>query len=121
MVQDARAGDVLAGRKTETFIRALNTAAKTCQLIQRGLDTIMNSLSAEATPPRRLPVTTNQASENNLLNRQYLPAFLYRDTRMNFTSSPNDGNGMDIDGSSLLDPFPEQHVENLTGNWYLPQ
>ncbi|KAK9802157.1 putative Fungal-specific transcription factor domain-containing protein [Seiridium cardinale] len=119
MVQDAKAGDALASRKTETFLRALNVAAKTCQLIQRSLDIITNSLNAEGTRPAAVG-KSNQTSENNLLNRQYLPAFLYRDAQINFPSTSNVG-GMDIDASSLLDCFPEQHMENSsTGNWYLP-
>ncbi|KAK6078799.1 Nitrogen assimilation transcription factor nirA 3 [Seiridium cupressi] len=119
MVQDAKAGDALASRKTETFLRALNVAAKTCQLIQRSLDIITNSLNAEGTRPAAVG-KSNQTSENNLLNRQYLPAFLYRDAQINFPSTSNVG-GMDIDASSLLDCFPEQHMENSsTRNWYLP-
>ncbi|KAK9779907.1 putative Fungal-specific transcription factor domain-containing protein [Seiridium cardinale] len=119
MVQDAKAGDALASRKTETFLRALNVAAKTCQLIQRSLDIITNSLNAEGTRPAAVG-KSNQTSENNLLNRQYLPAFLYRDAQINFPSTSNVG-GMDIDASSLLDCFPEQHMENSsTSNWYLP-
>ncbi|KAK6066776.1 Nitrogen assimilation transcription factor nirA 3 [Seiridium cupressi] len=101
MVQDAKAGDALASRKTETFLRALNVAAKTCQLIQRSLDIITNSLNAEGTRPAAVG-KSNQTSENNLLNRQYLPAFLYRDAQINFPSTSN-------------------HMENSsTRNWYLP-
>lgn len=120
MVQDAKAGDVLASRKTETFLRALNTAAKTCELIQRSLDIITNSLNAEPPPPRSLPVGPNQTSGDSLSNRQYLPAFLYRDTQINFASTSNIGSGMDVDASSLLDCYPEQHMEHSTSDWYLP-
>ncbi|KAI0125266.1 fungal-specific transcription factor domain-containing protein [Xylariales sp. AK1849] len=116
MVQDSKAGDALASRKTETFLRALKTAAKTCHLIQRSLDIITNGLNSEVTGIAA--VNPNPASEN-LLNRHYLPAFPYRDHQTNLGGDAGLG-GMDLDPSSFLECFPEQHMENTTGDWYLP-
>ncbi|KAI1852034.1 hypothetical protein JX265_008161 [Neoarthrinium moseri] len=116
MVQDAKAGDSLASRKKDTFLRALNTAAKTCQLIQRSLDIIMDSLNAET--PSITPAKPHPATEN-LLNRHYLPAFPYRDTHMNINPSAT-VDGVDINGPSMLDCFPEQHMASSTGDWYMP-
>lgn len=122
LVQDAKAGEPLASRRMETFLRALAAGAKTCTLIRRSMDIITSSLSATdtATP---LPVhsKSEQPSENNLLTRQCLPAFLYQDAPIGFSTGSNVG-GMDMDAPSLLDCYPEQHMESSTstGNWYMP-
>lgn len=119
MVQDARAGDTVASRKLETFLRALGTAGKTCQLIQRSLDIITNSLNG-AEAPRLSTARPNQAMPDGMLSRHYLPAFPYRDMQMDLVDNAQRG-AMHLDASSLLDCFPEQHMESSTGDWYLPR
>lgn len=85
------------------------------------MDIITSSLSSEATPP--VAVTkSEEPSDNSLLTRQCLPAFLYQDTHLDYAApGPNVG-GMELDASSLLDCYPEQHMESSssTGNWYMP-
>ncbi|ETS77652.1 hypothetical protein PFICI_09714 [Pestalotiopsis fici W106-1] len=120
LVQDAKAGEPVASRRINTFLRTLATPAKTCTLMQRSMDIITSSLNSEAATP--LPVTkSEQTSDNNPLTRQCLPAFLYQDTHLDYAAGPNVG-GMDLDASSLLDCYPEQHMESSssTGNWYMP-
>ncbi|GAD99980.1 hypothetical protein FG01795.1 [Paecilomyces variotii No. 5] len=116
MIKDVKSGDLEASRKMQTFLRALQGGTKTCPLIQRSLDIINNSLNS--TTPR--PATRNEAATvEGLSSMNYLPAFPYLDTELpTQPASDWDPAGMDLDGFSLLDAFPEQHINNARGEWY---
>jgi hypothetical protein len=109
MIQDVKAGDLDAHAKMDTFLRALNGGRTTCPVIQRSLDIINKSLEPKA--------ANNINSEG--LGRNYLPAFPYHDARKDFTNEETFGN-IDLDGFSLLDSFPEYHIDNISAAWYWP-
>lgn len=116
MIKDAKAGDVEANWKMQTFLRALKQGIKTCPLIQRSLDIINNNLQSKTpklTSLHDIPTTENIATAN------YLPAFPYSDLEFtNQFAAERYSTGMDLDAFSLLDSFPENHVNTATGEWY---
>jgi hypothetical protein len=113
MIQDVKAGDVDAKAKMSTFIRALKGGVTTCPVVQRSIDIINNSL--HNTPPEVL--STNDSTAEGLM-RNYLPAFPYRDVQVDYTNEANFGT-MDLDAFSLLDCFPENHIDTVNSEWYL--
>ncbi len=116
MTHDVKAGDVTAGRKMQTFLRALQQGISTCPLLQRSLDIITNSLHADVAP-----AATAQTSFNDI-TANYLPAFPYLDptVRHDLESQPTTFTGMELDAFSFLDSFPENNIDIATGAWYLP-
>ncbi|KAL2815054.1 fungal-specific transcription factor domain-containing protein [Aspergillus cavernicola] len=116
MIKDVKAGDLEANRKMQTFLRALQQGTTTCPLIQRSLDIINNSLQPK-TP--RLASLNDIATTENIADANHLPAFPYPDLDVanQFTADRNP-TGMDLDAFSLLDSFPEQHINTATGEWY---
>ncbi|CAK7207287.1 hypothetical protein SEUCBS139899_010097 [Sporothrix eucalyptigena] len=204
LVQDVKQGDVAAGAKIQTFLRALRLGVASCPLVRRSLDIITASLGAETSsaasqqPPNEKEVVVVESSEsdspsppaapniiqpnvmmdqptlmtgtpapldnsssagNPLMMRNYLPAFPYYHTQLDFSDAvgggiatdnsgmntasnipqnmansgsnvPGSGVGgdvydlsaMDIDAFSLLDCFPENHLDSATAaSWYMPQ
>jgi len=118
MIQDVKAGDVDASAKMGTFLRALKGGITTCPVVQRSIDIINNSLHTEAPG---FPSADDSTSAESLMTRNYLPAFPYRDAQVDYTNEANFGS-MDLDAfnSTLLDCFPENHLDNVTSEWYLP-
>lgn len=115
MIKDVKAGDLEANGKMKTFLRALKQGTNTCPLTQRSLDIINNNLQFNT--PRRpslngIPTTEGTAMTN------YLPAFPYLGLDVRTESLDRNPTGMDLDGFSLLDSFPEQHIDAATGGWY---
>lgn len=118
MIKDVKAGDVEASNKMQTFLRALKQGTRTCPLLQRSLDIIDNSLHSE-TP--RFAQANGNATADNLTAANYLPAFPCVDFPVTHTFTTDSNlSGMDLESFSLLDSFPEQHVNIDTGEWYLP-
>lgn len=119
IVHDVKAGDLDASRKMQTFLRALQQGTITCPLLQRSLDIINNCLHTDV--PR---YASNNPAENSLnaITANYLPAFPYLDLQVggNLSNQATNLSGMDLDAFSLLDCFPENHINTTTGEWYLP-
>lgn len=116
MIKDVKAGDLEANETMQTFLRALRQGIKTCPLIQRSLDIINNSLQSK-TP--KLASLNGIFTTEGIATANYLPAFPYLDVGFTnqFTTDRN-ATGIDLDGFSLLDSFPEQHINIETGEWY---
>lgn len=116
MIKDVKAGDLQANETMQTFLRALKQGIKTCPLIQRSLDIINNSLQSK-TP--KLASLNDIFTAEGIATANYLPAFPYLDVGFTnqFTADRN-ATGIDLDGFSLLDSFPEQHINIETGEWY---
>lgn len=117
MVQDVKVGDVHAGIMMQTFLRALKQGQRTCPLLQRSMEIINNGLRSEMP---RFTSTNGQPDPDNLLTRNYLPAFPYRDFQMEFSHANQMSGGMDLDSFSLLDSYPENHIDTGIGSWYMP-
>jgi hypothetical protein len=65
----------------------------------------------------------SSAEEGPGLPRNYLPAFPYAgvtDLPVDY-SSVSEGSGLSMEGFALLDSFPENHLDNVTAGWYMPQ
>ncbi len=118
MVQDVKLGDLEASRKIQTFLRALKQGVMSCPLVQRSLDIINTSLHTEK--PYYAPAEDNSAAAEALMTRNYLPAFPYRDLQVDYVSGAPPMGAMDLDAFSLLDCFPENHIDNIPGEWYMP-
>lgn len=125
IVPDAKAGDLAADARLQTYLRALREGKTTCPLVDRSLDIITSSLNSKDpyTSPSSVEQnradTTAMASGDILMGRNYLPAFPYRDMQVDFSGDPQFV-GMDVDPFSLLDSFPENHLDSVTGEWYMP-
>jgi len=119
VTHDVKAGDVDASRKMQTFLRALQQGTATCPLLQRSLDIINNCLR---TSPAPYAGDTPAEDTLNAITGDYLPAFPYLDLQVGADSSNQtmDLSVMDLDGFSLLDSFPENHIGTSTAEWYLP-
>ncbi len=132
MVQDVRLGDVEAARRIQTYVRALQQGVTTCPLVQRSLDIITGSLNAQQPPAHGNSVVPTTAASSTTTRdhmavtaeivtaRNYLPAFPYRDLQVDMYADAAQLAAMDIDAFSLLDSFPEHHLDNVTGEWYMP-
>lgn len=118
LVHDVRAGDVDASFKMETYFRALKQGQRTCPLLQRSQEIISNGLRPEAPQYTSAP-GGDAADSGGLFARSYLPAFPYRDLQLDLNEASNLG-GMDLDTFSLLDSYPENHINNGIGGWYMP-
>ncbi len=116
MIQDVKAGDVAASSKMNTFLRALTGGITTCPVVQRSLDIINNSLHSK-TPT--FTMGGEQRNDESLLTRNYLTAFPYQEAPVDFAEANTLGS-MDLDAFSLLDCFPENHMDNVGTEWYLP-
>lgn len=137
MTHDVKTGDVEAGRKMQTFLRALRQGMVACPLLQRSLDIITNSLRSDnqrSSPAAAPAATVAVATPNNTRNgnnpvadtlaaANYLPAFPYLDLPVgsgfgidNAINLP----GMDLDAFSILDSFPENHIDTTSAEWYMP-
>ncbi|KFY89941.1 hypothetical protein V500_05394 [Pseudogymnoascus sp. VKM F-4518 (FW-2643)] len=114
MVQDVKSGELEAKVKMSTFLRALKGGLKTCPILQRSIDIISNSLQGSQS---WVPEIDNSAPDNS--GRNYLPAFPYRDAQMDPSNETN-YSFIDLDAFALLDSFPENHIDAVTGEWYLP-
>src|SRR3569833_1403615 len=73
---------------------------------------------------QRVVDATAGSAGGDAAGRNYLPAFPYRDMQLGAggpygTEAAQLGN-MDLDGVSLLDCFPENHLDHVTGEWYMP-
>lgn len=113
MVQDVKAGDLDAKSKMTTFLRALKGGLKTCPIVQRSIEIINNGLQGGLS---RVPEIDNSAPDTSM--RNYLPAFPYRDAQIGPSNETN-YSVMDIDTFSWLDSFPENHIDAVTGEWYI--
>ncbi len=111
MVQDVKLGDLEATRRIQTYVRALTQGVTTCPLVQRSLDIITNSLRSRPT------YIAPQEDGVDAVSRNYLPAFPYREMQIDFAEAQL--GPMDIDAFSMLDSFPEQHLDHVT-EWYMP-
>jgi hypothetical protein len=120
MMQDVKRGDVEANIKMQTFLHALRQGITTCPVVQRSLDIITNGLRSDnmAAVPA---LSDSQAPGESLAACNYLPAFPYRDLDIDYTGDTN-SKGMDLDGFSLLDCFPENHFDSMDvrGAWFAP-
>ncbi|OAA55544.1 Transcription factor [Niveomyces insectorum RCEF 264] len=84
------------------------------------LSTTINADAATATGATQAPGLPPDA----LLMRNYLPAFPYYNTQIDLDGAvgdPYNMAAMDIDAFSLLECFPENHLDNATAEWYMPQ
>lgn len=116
MIQDVKSGDIDAKAKMSTFLRALRIGVKSCPIVQRSIDIINNSL--QSTSPELTSVNEHNGTDGHF--RNYLPAFPYRDVRGDYANETHFG-GMELDTFSLLDSFPENHIDNtVTTEWYWP-
>lgn len=113
MAQDVKSGELEAKVKMSTFLRALKGGLKTCPILQRSIDIINNSLQGSQS---WVPEIDNSAPDNSRSN--YLPAFPYRDAQMDPSNETN-YSFIDLDAFALLDSFPENHIDSVTGEWYL--
>jgi hypothetical protein len=120
MTHDVKAGDVDASRKMQTFLRALHQGTKTCPILQRSLDIINNCLRTD--PASYTGSTPRPEDTLNVMIGNYLPAFPYLESQVgpDPSSQTMDLSLMDLDGFSLLDSFPENHIGTNTAEWYLP-
>lgn len=116
MVQDVKSGDLEAKVKMSTFLRALKGGLKTCPIVQRSIDIINNSLQGSQAWVPEIEIDNPAAPDNSV--RNYLPAFPYRDAQMDPSNEAN-YSFIDLDAFALLDSFPENHIDAVTGEWCL--
>jgi hypothetical protein len=122
MMQDVKTGDIDANIKMQTFLHALRQGITTCPVVQRSLDIITSGLRADAVNlgASRMSNVGGIRPGESIVRRNYLPAFPYRDLDMGMRMDSN-GPSLDLDGFSLLDSFPENHLDSMTpGEWFLP-
>ncbi|KND91752.1 Nitrogen assimilation transcription factor nirA [Tolypocladium ophioglossoides CBS 100239] len=121
MTQDVKTGYVEATLKMQTFLRALRQGGITCPVLQHSLNIITRSLESDAV--NMASCRANSAAGDGFTSRNYLPAFpvLYWDPDVDDLRDTNQG-GMDLDGLSFLESFPENYFENMSmiGEWHLP-
>lgn len=117
MTPDVKGGDTDASLKMQTFLRALREGITSCPVVQRSLDIITKSLGT--TDPERIVATNIEVPFNEeLASCNYLPAFPHINTDLGSSTV----SGMDLDGFSFLDCFPENHFDssNSSHDWFLP-
>jgi hypothetical protein len=96
-----------------TFLRALKGAIASCPIEQRSIDIINNSLNSLQPDPADLRPQSDSTVDGS---RNYLPAFPYQSEHSNEAMFGN----LEID-SSLLECFPENHIDNtMSMDWYWP-
>lgn len=111
MTQDVKQGCVIASVKIETFLRALQGSCKTCPSIRRSLDIIQASLAGPAEPPKRMQSHPEEKIHD------FLPAFPHCEPNA-AEGGINFDNFFDLDGISMLDSFPEAHLDLSDTDWY---
>lgn len=121
IVKDVRSGDNIARNRMNTFLRALKGSCTTCPVVQRSIDIIMNSIkkqnldnepsSNECEVDCSSPVGLNPTPT-------YLPAFPRHEWQYDSTD-PATFEMMDADVLSLLDCFPENHIDIGSTDWYV--
>ncbi|GAB1207068.1 hypothetical protein APSETT445_005775 [Aspergillus pseudonomiae] len=120
LMQDVKKGDFDAQVKIQTFLQALRQGTRACPVVQRSLHIITNSLRADATnvPDAKLACAPTGQTP---LARNYLPAFPYPDLDVGYSTNLNRGS-TDLDGSTLLDCFPETQygVMDSGGECFFP-
>lgn len=109
MVQDARTGDECAASKLQTFTRALKGSCQTCPGVQRSLEIIQNSLSKPPDQEQRV----NEAHEERPYD--FLPVFPRGE--YTFETEETSGAVFDINEFSMLDSFPEEHLDLASSDW----
>ncbi len=113
MAQDFKEGDVGAGDKINTFLRALTGSCKTCPGIERSLDIIQNSLTRSSNQETGMGALPDERLFHSL------PAFPHREYDM--PEADDYLNDLfDINGLSMLDSFPEEHLDITGADWYIP-
>jgi hypothetical protein len=115
IVQDVKAGDLEAKSKVNTFLRALKGGLKTCPIVKRSIEIINNGLKSGG----QSRVVDIDKSVPDSFVRNYLPAFPYGDTQMDL-SNENNHSLTDLDAFAFLESFPENHIDTVAGEWYLP-
>ncbi|KAL1843762.1 hypothetical protein VTK73DRAFT_2736 [Phialemonium thermophilum] len=136
LIHDVKTGDVDAGRKMETFLRALRHSSTTMPVLQRSLSIINNCLemgvstyapgsssnngSSISGSSGSEPPVESSSDALATMTGNYLPAFPYLDLHVGAEAggSAMDLSGMNLDGFSLLDSFPENHISTTTAEWY---
>ncbi|KAF2807541.1 uncharacterized protein BDZ99DRAFT_489809 [Mytilinidion resinicola] len=118
MVQDVKLGDLEAATKMQTFLRALEQGITSCPLVQRSIDILTNSLKSDSSNTDLSGAGALSTSEN-LTFGHFLPAFPYCDPLVDYGNMANSST-MNVDSFSLLDCFPEYHMENAVGDWFWP-
>lgn len=120
IVQDVRSGDSIARNRMNTFLRALKGSCTTCPVVQRSIDIIMNSiknpdLTGEFSNNQREVKCPSSTGINSA--PAYLPAFPHHEWQAGSTD-PAAFEIMDTDVLSLLDCFPENHIDIGITDWY---
>lgn len=113
IAQDVKQDDAIAKSKIETFLRALEGSRRTCPSIQRSIDIIRNSLAK----PTSESVERRQDPEERLYD--FLPAFPHCESHILEPDSTFDTT-FDLDDLSILDGFPEAHLDFSGTDWYVP-
>ena len=104
-------GDLEATLKMENFLRALREGIKACPIVQRSLDIITKGLNTES---RAIHSNKEDSMVGESFPRNYLPAFPTPDMSGAIDLAEVDNvTGMDLDGFSFLDCFPEDNLDNL--------
>lgn len=114
LVPDVNAGDHDAKSKINTFLRALKGGLKTCPIVQRSIDIINIGLKPAG---HSKTVDANDLGPDTAVCN-YLPAFPYGDNQLD-ASDENYFNMADGDAFTLLDSFPDHHIDATMGEWYL--
>lgn len=95
----------------ETYIRALRGSCKTCPGVQRSLDIIQQRKDNLA----QQSMTTLQMEEHS---QHYLPAFPQYGPYDGYTDGYS-GEDHQFGAFNMLECFPEAHLHQGSGDWYL--
>jgi hypothetical protein len=110
MMQDVRSGDLEAGSRMETLLRALRQGRRTCPVLQRSLDIITNGIDANSDTVGQARPEFSVANDGSTFSN-YLPAFPYQD-HDTYLGGNLSQEAIDF-GGSLLDCYPEAQYANL--------
>lgn len=117
LLQDVKAGNADAFAKMQTFTRALKTGLKKCPLLQRSLENIEKGLQSTMRP--QVPPRASQTPPDPSINSYtFIPAFPYHDSMGPGSYGMGTGLGYADATSSMLDCFPEIHMDN--SDWWPP-
>ncbi|KAK9416533.1 putative Zn(2)-C6 fungal-type domain-containing protein [Seiridium unicorne] len=116
LMQDVKAGNEDASARMKTFTRALRQGLAKCPLLQRSLDNIEKALES-TTGPQALP-RSSQMPHNSTDSQSFIPAFPYYDSMGSGDFGMSTGFEYAGASSSMLDCFPEIHMES--SNWWPP-